>query len=73
MYFRFSGFRKVKAGNQNCSSLSLGYALILANFRLNVIKKVLIKKKVNVWSPLGFSLSLTHTHIGLPQGFNFNF
>ena len=28
---------------------------------------------VLVWSPLGVSLSLNHTHIGLPKGFNFNF
>ena len=28
---------------------------------------------VSVFSPLGVSLSLSHTHIGLPWGFNFNF
>ena len=28
---------------------------------------------VSVCSPLGDSLSLSHTHIGLPLGFNFNF
>jgi len=28
---------------------------------------------VSVCSPLGVSLSLSHTHIGLPWGFNFNF
>ena len=26
-----------------------------------------------VWSSSGFSVSLSHTHIGLPWGFNFNF
>ena len=32
-----------------------------------------IQKSVLVWSPLGVILSLSHSHTGIPQGFNFSF
>ena len=45
---------------------------------LRAVNKEIYKKKntvvsVLVWSPLRVSLSLSHTHIGLPQSLNLNF
>ena len=45
---------------------------------LRAVNKEIYKKKntvmsVLVWCPLRVSLSLSHTHTGLPQSFNLNF
>ena len=41
--------------------------LCIKKFTKNAVMSVF------VWFPLGVSLSLSHTHIGIPQGFNFHF
>ena len=85
--FRLKSFKPTLILNFLCVSLRAmckeiynAYEILLqmSTFYANIFSTIkdtpaLIQMYVLVWCPLEVNLSLSHTHIGLAQGFKFNF
>ena len=62
--------KEIYNADEILSQMNAFYANIFST-RKNTL--ALIQMAVLVWCPLEVNLSFSHTHIGLPQGFNFSF